>query len=171
MNPAGKQVVIVSQLRFLNPCCNSILCRRCNFKLNGSGGFLLNDDRPRGNAITVADVPYPQSHQIAGPKFAVQPKVKKRKLPRALSNLKSYPDGSDVFEFQRSLLSDDLSLVPWNFQKGIRLGFHVDLLKLRGVQLWTNHDNCQAKRGVKPTLKEPATVAHIVAKCTELKSS
>jgi hypothetical protein len=40
--------------------------------------------------------PYPQAHQIAGPKFAVQPKVKKRKLPSTVSKLKSYPDGPDV---------------------------------------------------------------------------
>jgi hypothetical protein len=79
---------------------------------------LLDDDRARGNAITVADVPYPQAHQIAGPKFAVQPKVKKRKLPCAVVKLKSYADGPDVFEFQWRLLTDDLSLVPWGFGRG-----------------------------------------------------
>ena len=96
MHPAGKQKVVVYQLRFLDPCCNGLFCWRGDFKLNRPGGFLLHDDRPWGNAITVTDVPYPQAHQIAGPEFAVQPQVKKRKLPRAVSQLKSYTDGPDV---------------------------------------------------------------------------
>ena len=79
---------------------------------------MLYDDRPWGNTIAVADVPYPQAYQIAGPQFAVQPQVKKRKLPRALSKLKSYADGPDVLEFKWSLLTDDLSLVPWGFGRG-----------------------------------------------------
>ena len=62
MNPAGKQKVVVCQLRFLDPCCNGIRCWRCNFKLNRSRGFLLHDDRSGRNAITVANVPYPQAH-------------------------------------------------------------------------------------------------------------
>ena len=74
---------------------------------------MLHDDRSGGNAITVADVPYSQAHQIARPQFAVQPQVKKRKLPCAVAQLKSYPDSPDVFEFQGCLLPDSLSLVPW----------------------------------------------------------
>ena len=74
---------------------------------------MLHDDRPWGNAITVADVPYPQAHQIADSQFAVQPKVKKRKVPCAVTKLQPYADGPDVFEFQGCLLPDDLSLVPW----------------------------------------------------------
>ena len=96
---------------------------------------MLNDDRPRGNAITVADVPYTQAHQIAGPKFAVQSQVKKRKLLRALSKLKSYADGSNVLEFQWSLLANDLSLAPWGFGRADRYSFHRDLLKLTGELL------------------------------------
>ena len=69
---------------------------RCNFKLNRSGGFLPHDDRSRGNAITVADVPHPQAHQIARPQFAVQPQVKKRKLSCAVAKLQPYSDGSHI---------------------------------------------------------------------------
>ena len=39
MNPAGKQKVVVDQLRFLDPCCNGISCWGSNFKLHRSGGF------------------------------------------------------------------------------------------------------------------------------------
>ena len=92
---------------------------------------MLHDDRPWRNAITVADVPYPQAHQIARPKFAVQHKVKKRKLPRALSNLKSYADGPDLFKSQWRLLTDDFSLIPWNFDRGIGCCVHNDLLEVK----------------------------------------
>ena len=96
MNPAGKQKVVFDQLRFLDPYCNGISCWGSNFKLHRSGGFLLHDDRSGGNAVTVADVPYSQAHQIARRKFAVQPQVKKRKLPRAVDQLQPYSDGSNV---------------------------------------------------------------------------
>ena len=96
---------------------------------------MLHNDRSWGNAITVANVPNPQAHQIAGPQFAVQPKVKKRKLPCALTKLKSYPDASDVFEFQWGLLPDDLSLVPWNLDRRSSFSVHDALLKLRGELL------------------------------------
>ena len=62
MNSTGKQKVVIYQLRFLDPSCNGIPGWRSNFKLNRSRGFLLHDDRPWGNAITVANVPYPQAH-------------------------------------------------------------------------------------------------------------
>ena len=39
MNPAGKQKVVVYQLRLLDPCRNGIPCWRCNFKLNWSAVF------------------------------------------------------------------------------------------------------------------------------------
>ena len=60
---------------------------------------MLDDDRTWGNAITVADVPYPQAHQIAGPQFAVQPKIKKRKFFCAVIKSKLYPDGPMSLSF------------------------------------------------------------------------
>lgn len=47
------------------------------------------------------------------PKFAVQFKIKKRKLPCAVTKLQQYADGRDVFEFQWSFLPVDLSLISW----------------------------------------------------------
>ena len=80
----------------------------------------------------MANVPYLQALQISGPKFAVQPEVKKRKLPRALFNLKSYPDSPDVFESQWSLLANDLSFIPRNLGRCIGCSVHNDLLDVEG---------------------------------------
>lgn len=55
-----------------------------------------------------------------------------------MAKLRSYPDGRDVFEFQWSLLPDELLFDSRGFDRGSVCVVHDDLLKLRGEQLWTD---------------------------------
>ena len=47
----------------------------------------------------MADGTYTKAYLIARRQFAVQPKIKKRKLPRAVAQLKSYSDGQMSLSF------------------------------------------------------------------------
>jgi hypothetical protein len=60
----------------------------------------------------MADIPHPQLDQIAGTQFAVYRQVEQSEFPTPIGELQTQANGSDLFQLEGCLLSDNLALVP-----------------------------------------------------------
>jgi len=109
---AGKQAILKPEVRPSDPRSQRIARLLGDFKLNGTLGFLLHDDRSRSDAIAIRDIPNSRLDQVAGSQLAVDGQIEQRQLPNAIGKLQSNPDGPDVLERERCLLTDELAFVP-----------------------------------------------------------
>ena len=83
-----------------------------DFELHRPLGFLLHDDRARGDPIAMGDITDAQLHEIAAAQFAVERQIEQRELALAITQLKANPNRPNVPEFERCFLPDQLALVP-----------------------------------------------------------
>jgi hypothetical protein len=97
-------------------------CRR-DLELNGSLRLVLDYDGPRGDLVAVADVADPERHEVASAKLAVDAQVEERELAYSTLHLKTNSKGPYVLELERSLLTDELALVPRLAMGGIPMMF------------------------------------------------
>jgi hypothetical protein len=65
----------------------------------------------------MAHIPHSQSYQVARSQLTVDGEVEERQFSGATTNLQSYPDRPDVFQFQRRLLANELPFVPWSLSR------------------------------------------------------
>ena len=93
----------------------------------------------------VTNISNAQPNKVTSSQFAVESKVKQRKLTSSMTKLKPDADGPDVLELQWCLLSDDLAFVPSNLLRRDWGIFRVDLQELAEDQLWTGRKICQIK--------------------------
>ena len=75
-------------------------------------GLLLHDNRAGGDMTALDHVVDTKSNQIAPAQLAINGEVEESEFPGSMIQLQSNPDGSDLFQLQWRLLSEQLSLVP-----------------------------------------------------------
>jgi hypothetical protein len=76
----------------------------------------------------MADVAYPQLHEIAGPELAIDSQIKQGEISATTSDLESYANRPYLLELEWALLAHELSLVPWLTSSIGGIGFHDYLL-------------------------------------------
>jgi hypothetical protein len=97
--------------------------------------LLLHDGGSRGNLVSMADVAHPEFDEVAAPELAVYTEIEQRQFANAVRHLQANSKCPDVLEFERRLLSDDLSLVPRLAMSCGCIGFHDGLqVQLRGSE-------------------------------------
>lgn len=74
--------------------------------------FSLEDECPRRHDLTMADVSYPQLHEVACSKLAVDRQLEESQFPATARHLQTDADRSNLFELERRLLANQLALVP-----------------------------------------------------------
>ena len=67
-----------------------------DLKLNRARGFLLHDDRTRGNPVAMADVSNPELDQITGSQLAVITQIKQCQLTRSMPELQANANCPDL---------------------------------------------------------------------------
>jgi hypothetical protein len=77
--------------------------------------------------LTVADVPNFEGNEVTTTKLAVDAKVEESKLANAIFYLKAHAQSPDIFELERSFLTDKLALVPRLIARGVDFGSHDGL--------------------------------------------
>jgi hypothetical protein len=112
VDAAWKKIVLCFQIRMGNPRRYRRACRLRNLELYRSAGFLLKDEGAGRHALAVADVAYPQLHEIARTELAIDSQIKEGEISISTGNLKSYANRPYLFEFEWRLLTYELSLVP-----------------------------------------------------------
>jgi len=75
-------------------------------------GLLLHDNRAGGDMTALDHVVDTKSNQIAPAQLAINGEVEESEFPGSMIQLQSNPDGSDLFQLQWRLLSEQLALVP-----------------------------------------------------------
>ena len=90
-------------------------------------GLVLHHHGAGRDLVPVADVSDLQADEVAAAKLAVDPQVEQRELAHPIFHLKSNSERPDVLELERSLLTDDLALVPWLAMNCVGYGSHVGL--------------------------------------------
>src|ERR1700751_2887154 len=83
-----------------------------DLELNRPARLLLNNRSAVSDPAAGADIVDLQPHEIAPSEFAIDGKVKHREVAGSLLQLKPDPDGPHVLGLQRSLLTDEPSLIP-----------------------------------------------------------
>ena len=77
--------------------------------------------------VAVADVADLERYEVASPKLAVDAEIEGRQLSNSVLHLKSDSKCSDVLELERSLLPNDLALVPRLAMSCVGCGSHDGL--------------------------------------------
>ena len=77
--------------------------------------------------VAVADVSDLERHEVASPELAVDAEIEERQLSNSVLHLKPDSKCPDVFELERSLLADDLALVPRLGMSCVGCGSHDGL--------------------------------------------
>jgi hypothetical protein len=108
----GKQEVVRSSPCIADPRCDGLPSLLSDLELYGPPCLPLHDNCPCGHTVAAGHVLYPKLHQVAGAEFAVDREIEQGEFSRALGQLKTYPDGPDLLEAQRRLLSYELAFVP-----------------------------------------------------------
>ena len=74
-------------------------CRLRYLELYRSAGFLLKDEGAGRHALAVADVAYPQLHEIARTELAIDSQIEEGEISTSTGNLKSYANRPYLLEF------------------------------------------------------------------------
>jgi hypothetical protein len=93
------------------------------------------DEGARRHAVTVADVPYPQLHEIAGAELAVDGQVEKGEISTATCDLESYANRPYLLKFEGGFLAYELSFVPRLTSGRESAGVHDRLLLVGAFSL------------------------------------
>src|SRR5688572_28135945 len=76
LEPAGEQELLCLEATSFDPPRDRFAGLLGDLELYGPPGLLLHHDGPCRDSLAVCYVPYPQSHQVACPKLAVDGQVK-----------------------------------------------------------------------------------------------
>ena len=112
MNSTGKQVIVLPKFGLLDPVTYCVTGRLCNLELDRSRGLMLHHGGAGRNTLAMADVAHAHFYEVTSPQLAVQPQVKHGEFTNSVLKLKTDPNGPNLFQFERRLLSDDYALVP-----------------------------------------------------------
>ena len=134
MDAAWKKIVLCFQFRMGNPRGYRRACRLRNLELYRSAGFLLKDEGAGRHALAVADVAYPQLHEIARTELAIDSQIEEGEISTSTGNLKSYANRPYLLEFEWRLLAYELSLVPRLASGDCSAGLHDRLLLVGSFQ-------------------------------------
>lgn len=85
--------------------------------------------------MAVADVPYPQLHEVAGTELAVDSQIKKGEFSTSTCDLQSYANRPYLLEFEWRFLTYELSLVPGLTSGNCGAGVHDRLLMIEASSL------------------------------------
>jgi hypothetical protein len=127
VDAARKQEVLGRQPRLLDPLLRRVSSDLGDLELNRSLGLVLHHQGSRRYSIAVANVPDLQAHQVATAQLAVDSQVEQCELPHTALHLQPDAQSSDVLDFERSLLADDLDFVLRLAMFQIDVGFHDGL--------------------------------------------
>jgi hypothetical protein len=127
MDTAREEKVIGLKPCDLDPLLHSFTGSCSDFKLDGALSLVLHHDSARCNLLTVADVPNFEGNEVTTTKLAVDAKVEESKLANAIFYLKAHAQSPDIFELERSFLTDKLALVPRLIARGVDFGSHDGL--------------------------------------------
>jgi hypothetical protein len=131
--PTREQIILAPEASVSNPSEDRIAGRLGDLKLHRSLGFLLHDNRARGNPVAVRDISDTQLHEIAAAQLAVERHIEERELALAIAKFETNPNRPNVPEFERCLLPDQLALVPGiaaaTYNGGCQ---HFELLRFEG---------------------------------------
>jgi len=83
--------------------------------------------------IPMRNVPHFQFNKITCSKLAIDGQIKQSQFPDLPIQLKTNPNGPDVFQLEWRLLSCQFSFVPWFMMIYGNIGFH-DSISLRKVE-------------------------------------
>ncbi|KGG86110.1 hypothetical protein P609_11555 [Comamonas thiooxydans] len=81
----------------------------------------------RCHLVAVAYIPNLEGDEVASSQLAIDAQVEESKLAHPAFHLKPYAQCPDVLELERSLLPDDLALVPRLAMSGITCRSHDGL--------------------------------------------
>ena len=142
MDAAWEKIVLCFQFRTGNPCGYRRACRLRNLELYRPAGFLLKDEGAGRHALAVADVAYPQLHEIACTELAIDSKIEEGEISTSTGNLKPYANRPYLFEFEWRLLAYELPLVSRLASDDCSAGLHDRLLLVGSLQFAgrLNHD-------------------------------
>jgi hypothetical protein len=112
VEPTREQVVIRAQAAGLDPRGQVISGLLGDFKLHRTLRLLLHQYRARGDHISMTYVPNAQPDEIARPQLAIDGQVEEPQLSRAMTDLQPHSNCLDILQLQRSLLPNQLALVP-----------------------------------------------------------
>src|SRR5450432_3508176 len=135
MDATRKKIVLGFQFRIGNPRGHRRACRLSNLELDWSAGFLLKNEGAGRHALAVADVAYPQLHEIARTELAINSRIEEGEISTSTGNLKSYANRPYLLEFEWRLLAYELSLVPRLASGDCSAGLHDRLLWLGASSL------------------------------------
>jgi hypothetical protein len=103
--------------------------------------FLLKDEGTGRDALAVADVAYPQLHEIARTELATDSYIEEDEISTSAGNLKSYANRPYLLEFEWCLLAYELSLVTRLARGDCSAGLHdrQGASSLRGALTMANN--------------------------------
>jgi hypothetical protein len=81
-------------------------------ELHRALSLVLHNHRSAGDVIAKAHVAHAEAHQVGCAQFAVDAQVKERQLSGSALHLQTHPDGPDLPEIKRCLLTHEPALVP-----------------------------------------------------------
>jgi hypothetical protein len=83
-----------------------------DFEFDGPACLPLADRCPVHRVAVRGDIIDVQAHSVTAPKLAIDRDIEKHQVPRSAGDLKSRPDGPDVFRLERRFGSSELPFVP-----------------------------------------------------------
>lgn len=102
-------------------------CLRSDLELNGALGLVLDDDGACGHLVAVAYVLSLEADQVASAQLTVNAEVEESQFANPALHLQPDTQGPDVLKLERSLLPDELPLVPRLAMNGIVCSTHDGL--------------------------------------------
>jgi hypothetical protein len=94
-----------------------------DLELNRTTGLVLDDRRSISQATAGGDVVDPKADEVAAAKLAVDGEVEHRQIAFAALHLKSNTNGPNLFRPQKTLLANEMALVPCNAGSAVCFDF------------------------------------------------
>ena len=110
--PAWEHEIVSSQTSLPKPRAQNLPRLFRNLELHRALSFLLHNDRPCSDPVSVDKIADPQLHEIARSQFTIDGQVKERQFSNSAAQLQPDPNRPDVLQAQRRFLSDEFSFVP-----------------------------------------------------------
>ena len=111
----------------LDPLLHCVAGRLRDLELHRALRLVLHHHSARCDLIAVAYVLDLETDEVTAAQLAVDSKVEERELANPALHLKADSKCPDVLELERSLLADNLALVPWLAMNSVGNGSHDGL--------------------------------------------
>ena len=95
-----------------DPSLYGFPCQLGDLELDWPAGLLLHHHRAGRHLSTVGDIRHPQLYQIASAELGIDRQIEQGEITNLVTKLQPDADSPNVFQLERRLLADQLSLVP-----------------------------------------------------------